>query len=468
MEEKLLSPLWKRLTEDFYRNNAFRQTGLPVDATDREILRFKQTFRMKQKYAGQDGEVTILPVQPAPSEEELGEAIRQLQDPLLRMLHAFFWFWPLNWSAGEPDPMLELLRQGNAKQAREGWKKMVDSQNHPVAQHNLAVYFHCVSLDQEWQILSGEKEDKGHELTISWRKAHSYWGDVIESEAFWDTFSEQAALLDDPRVGEELKGKLRENLPTVLLLLQVHLSKLYSAQSQETGLSRQQGLLQWRQPRGRKSPPSIEKEAYSAIVEETRSAISEVQIMVPQRVDPWGGLLARVKRLQENLNSLDAILPESEPLRRELHDEGAAVVMQKVGKMGRSLPFSTPMLEIAEIAGKMACDQVVRNKAKDLVTYLKIKLGITDLNQLSASEILWLADSVSDPGLSRSLRKLGRSQRVGNIGCLLALLLGFAGCGITKSVVPEGSQWPGYVFFLVLMGVFGIESLVRAWLKKKR
>src|SRR5687767_12107777 len=83
-----------RLGADLYRSNAFRVTGLPVAASDREISRHLERLKVAQRLGVAAPETTaLLPLTPAPSLEALVEAAQRLRDPDARLIDLFFWFW---------------------------------------------------------------------------------------------------------------------------------------------------------------------------------------------------------------------------------------------------------------------------------------------------------------------------------------------------------------------------------------
>src|SRR5688572_27031454 len=97
-------PLLDACSPRVYRNNAFRITGLPVDASTRDIKRRIDDLRAAEEMGGgADEHSHAFALDPIPSLEDIREAARRLQDPERRLIEEFFWFWPMEWGKGKSD-----------------------------------------------------------------------------------------------------------------------------------------------------------------------------------------------------------------------------------------------------------------------------------------------------------------------------------------------------------------------------
>jgi len=85
---------------DVYRINAFRVTGLRVDARPRDISRHLEKLEMIAKFGQSNGNLGPLPLDPPPSPDNLREARQRLNDPQRRIIDEFFWFGQTNWGRG--------------------------------------------------------------------------------------------------------------------------------------------------------------------------------------------------------------------------------------------------------------------------------------------------------------------------------------------------------------------------------
>src|ERR1700693_3155112 len=95
---KILSecrPLLDAATIVIFRNNAFRITGLPVDATTREIRKQGDKLKMMEELGqGQAMHASVFAIRPPPTVYQIRDALRRLEDPETRLVEEFFWFWP--------------------------------------------------------------------------------------------------------------------------------------------------------------------------------------------------------------------------------------------------------------------------------------------------------------------------------------------------------------------------------------
>ena len=136
-------------TKDLFRKNAFRITGLSVDASRTEIARREKELTLRAAL-GQDAhtQTAAFPIKPSPSLDEIREAIQKLKDPEKRLIDEFFWFWPEEFGQGQSDPAMQALAKGDSKTAVEIWSA---KEEHPtdgvVAAHNLALVYHiCIRV----------------------------------------------------------------------------------------------------------------------------------------------------------------------------------------------------------------------------------------------------------------------------------------------------------------------------------
>jgi hypothetical protein len=142
-------PLIDAATKDLFRKNAFRITGLPVDATAREEAKhndkIKQLAELGKDPHTQDA---AFPIKPPPGLDEIREAIQKLNDPQKRLIDEFFWFWPQEHGQSKSDPAIQALAKGDSKTAIEIWNgKEESTTDDVVASHNLALVYHIIALD---------------------------------------------------------------------------------------------------------------------------------------------------------------------------------------------------------------------------------------------------------------------------------------------------------------------------------
>ncbi len=214
-------PLLAASTPTVYRHNAFRITGLTVDATPREIKRRIDDLKAAEEMGDADDEHShAFALDPLPSVEHIREAAQRLNDPEKRIIEEFFWFWPEKWGNGKRDPVLRALLNGDTDTAFSTWNAAVSDDHSPastVAKHNLAVMYQLVALDSEQYALEGDLEDDQQEtLTKYWRTCFNWWEELTEDEAFWSLLTDRIRMLDDPRLTTGFARRMRETLPEAL------------------------------------------------------------------------------------------------------------------------------------------------------------------------------------------------------------------------------------------------------------
>lgn len=214
-------------TPDLYRRNSFRVLELPVDATQKEVTRRKQMVEMAAAngVALPAGPGRSFPLEPAPDEFTIRDAVQRLGDPERRLVDEFFWFWPQEPGQSKSDPGLQHLNQGNHERASEVWSQQEANHGDHVATHNLAVLNHLLALQRENLPRPSEvtgDERKGIEQL--WSRAFRRWQALIDEEGFWSRLTTRVCELDDPRLTAGTARRLRAALPAVLLSINARLA----------------------------------------------------------------------------------------------------------------------------------------------------------------------------------------------------------------------------------------------------
>jgi hypothetical protein len=201
---------------NIYRENTFRITGLPVDATEREMRRQAATLKHLEEFGAAEDVVThAYALRPAPSAEQIRAAMQRLKDPELRLIDEFFWFWPKEFGQGSEDPALLALQRGDASTAYGIWgQEALDKESGYVAVHNLAVLYHLVALD--WTIVdlsSAVDADREAKIDQYWRFAFDYWEQVATHDSIWESVKARVQNLDDARLTTGFVRRMRTSLP---------------------------------------------------------------------------------------------------------------------------------------------------------------------------------------------------------------------------------------------------------------
>lgn len=201
-----------------YRRNAFRVSGVNVEATSRDISRQVEKLQLMQKYGTNGVARSPLAIEPPPDEHAVRTALHDLNDPERRLIDEFFWFWPLQMGQAKTDRALSLLAAGDIAGASNAWTEAEQSSEAYVSTHNLAVLHHCLALDLEAEAASRSlsAEEKVN-LDKYWDATSRRWQALIGHEAFWSRLSNRIRILEDPRLTTGLARRIRQALPKALL-----------------------------------------------------------------------------------------------------------------------------------------------------------------------------------------------------------------------------------------------------------
>jgi hypothetical protein len=169
-----------------YRRNAFRLTGLRVDASARDIRRKSDELTALARLGGgAPAPAGPLPMSPPPDTDTVLTALEDLRDPARRLVQELFWLWP--------------------------------SDDHTAAVHNQAVLAHAEALD-------AEHDDAPERATHKWPDALAAWHGVLDSDDCWRWLDQRVRELADPRLTAETTDRLRRALPAALLSINAALA----------------------------------------------------------------------------------------------------------------------------------------------------------------------------------------------------------------------------------------------------
>src|SRR5437868_3993076 len=121
-------PMLDIATKDLFRTNAFRITGMSVDATARDLAKHAEKLKVLAEL-GQDPQPNAaFPLRPPPTLEDIRDAIQKLKDPEKRLIEEFFWFWPQNFGESGADAAIQALQRGDLPVAADMW---MSKRKHP-------------------------------------------------------------------------------------------------------------------------------------------------------------------------------------------------------------------------------------------------------------------------------------------------------------------------------------------------
>lgn len=231
-------PLLEAANLNIYRENPFRITGLPVDATTKEITRHADKLKQMEELGyGQMANTAAFALDPPPTVDELRKAIQRLKEPERRLIDEFFWFWPKTFGESANDPAIQALREGDMSKAYEIWESEEGATATGfVANHNIAVMLHLVALDWTLYHLNAEVDAAGEgKIRGYWKDSFKRWEKIPSDDRLWDALKARIRSVNDPRLTTGFGRRLADTLPNAL-------DKINA----EAGLKfAEQGRLEW-------------------------------------------------------------------------------------------------------------------------------------------------------------------------------------------------------------------------------
>lgn len=211
-------PLLTACTPLVYVHNAFRITGLLIDASTRDIKRRVDDLKAAAEMGDDDDEHThAFALNPPPTVDQIREAAHRLHDPETRIIEELFWFWPQEWGQGKSDPALGALRNGNKDAAFKLWSAAIEDAEEPagtIAKHNLAVMYQMVALDSENVALTGDlSAEQLATVAKYWTTCFKLWEEIADDETFWSLIADRIRHLDDHRLTTGFARRMRTTFP---------------------------------------------------------------------------------------------------------------------------------------------------------------------------------------------------------------------------------------------------------------
>ena len=233
-------PLLDAATTDLFRKNAFRITGIAVDATPREVARqadqLKMLAELGQNRHAQRGYFSI---KPAPGLDEIREAVQKLKDPEKRMVDEFFWFWPEEVGNSQSDPAMDAVAKGDSKSAIEIWTARENGEVPSImAKHNLAVTYHIRALDWENYCVKNEVEaERRQKIDNYWKGAFKRWQGLATDDRFWEIVTARIRQKNEPNLPTGFARRMRATLAQALVKINAELALAF-AESGKIALAR--------------------------------------------------------------------------------------------------------------------------------------------------------------------------------------------------------------------------------------
>jgi hypothetical protein len=225
-------PLLDAATRELFRNNAFRITGLSVDATAREIAKHADKLTVLERLGLSGNEHPApFPLKAPPTLDEIREAFEKLnKSPERRMVDEFFWFWPSEFGKGGADPAIQALAAGKGETASQFWASAeTNSADGVVAKHNLAILWHLKALDLENErIVDDVSANKSEQIEEVWKNALQRWETLIPDDALWEKVAERIRQIGDPTLTTGFARRMRASLYPALNKINAELALSYA------------------------------------------------------------------------------------------------------------------------------------------------------------------------------------------------------------------------------------------------
>lgn len=194
----------------FYRDNPFRQLGLPVLSGAREVTKRVDELKLAAEFGIAQPDWSF-GLEQALTAEQIRDAATALKEPAERLVWELFWFWPENFPEDEgEDPALLHLARGETEHALEIWQGAA-MHGQLSALHNLAVYYHVQALELEQR--ESPPEDQ---LVNLWFKSLRFWEKIGGDEGLWARLRSRVKRMADARVTDVLVAQMRASLPGAL------------------------------------------------------------------------------------------------------------------------------------------------------------------------------------------------------------------------------------------------------------
>lgn len=363
-------PLLDACTPLVYRHNAFRISGLPVDAAARDIKRRIDDLKHAEEMgdaAEEHGHAFAL--KPPPSLDHIREAAQRLQDSERRIIEEFFWFWPAEWGKGKSDAGLSALGNGDKKTAFKTWSQAL-SDNHAsarvVAKHNLAAMYQLVALDSEHVALKRNLSPEQHKkISKYWRTCFKWWEELTDNETFWSLVTDRIRMLDDPRLTTGFARRMRTTLPEAMNKINAMLAMDF-AQRKKWLLAANHiiYLKESHQGQGNVSKilADITQPLRVRILSAVETATSTAQRQPDKAADAARGLL---KAITEPMQIIKLILPLGDHERIDLCDAVAEACLTCQIAYARETKDWETSLQILDTAIKLAASHETKARLSE-------------------------------------------------------------------------------------------------------
>ena len=377
-------PLLSAATPDLYRRNAFRITGLPVEATTRQVAKHAANLgQMAELGLEASHQAGLFAIKPSPTLDEVREAVQRLKDPENRLIDELFWFWPCQAGSPLPDPGLEALASANGDTALKAWEAAAaNPATAAAAAHNTALFRHLTAIDSETKAAPNAGAQNQQEVETPWRRCLAEWGRLVDNDGLWERVATHAKRIDDPRLKASFLRSMRATLPLALAKINAELA-LSHAESGRKALATMHVRLVRDADQGE---PLLEKAAeivltplVSRLRESIRRAKETTQENPDKGADAVRHLFAHAKQLPD---IFDIFYGEQEHSAKEFLDEAATTCIDSLVSYQKTTEDNRAFVDLLQAALPLADAVEVRQRIEKNIEIGKNNLAYEQIQPL--------------------------------------------------------------------------------------
>jgi hypothetical protein len=407
-------PLIDAATKNLFRNNAFRITGLPIDASVREISKHANRLtQMTELGLGESANTAAFALKPPPGIDQLHEAHHKLKDPEKRFVDEFFWFWPEEFGQSRSDLAIQALQAGDGDTALDIWtRKETNPKNGVVAMHNVALVWHLTAMEWEGYTINAEFDaDRQAKLEGYWRNAFKRWEQLVLNDELWEKVTARIRQINEPdRLPTRFAYRMRTTLPEALDKINAELAVAY-AESGKIELARLHIRFMRETNQGL---DNFEKTA-ELVLTPARNRLKEQILRARESAENSPATAAEAARtLIEHalplLDVFDLFFVGQEHFQKELFDEAATAIVNCLVSYQRKTGDNATFVRLLGRTLSLAQSTEVRRRIEENIAIGHQNLGTT----------AWLSQTVSSSEEDVGTRKRNsRSKEIDSVYSVL-------------------------------------------------
>lgn len=425
-------PLIDAANKNLFRNNAFRITGLSIDATTREINKHADTLKLMEEFGqGESIHTSAFALKPPPTLDQIRGAIEKLKDPEKRLVDEFFWFWPLDFGQSQSDPTLQAIASGDLNSALETWTSLEERHaSSVVATHNLALAYHLAALDWETWAFNGQTDEKRQKkIAVYWREAFRRWNSLAADDRIWDRVVARVREIDDPRLTAGFARRMRSSLPQALGKINAELALAF-AESGKIELARIHIQFMRNTLQGLENAEKAAEMVLAPAKARLRVLIDNAKNSV--MTDPaTGGQVTRdlIEGARPTLFLFELFFDHNEHGQKDVFDEVASACVNGLVSYQRETGNDETFVELLRMSLPLAVSAEVKQRIENNITIGK--------KNLQGSKLDHLFESINESNETPAT-KLSRFQ--GEVIPVILTVTGASGYALDAGYLSTGTE----------------------------